>query len=163
LYKIVGLTPDVPYDDLREPSRAVFYVPFDEIDEQSAPRVVDFATFVIHSDAQNTVALADSLRQLIAQRHKGLRVSNITTHLPHPSHCRARRRYGVRLLCAHGAAALRDGTLGRAQLLRPPAAPRDRYPHGDLFDSGLHLAPCDSRCLHEHRAWRLRGRRAGIR
>jgi predicted permease len=79
--KIVGITPDVPYDDLREPSRAVFYVPFDEIDAKSAPSVVDFATFVIHTDAQNPLALADSLRQFIAQRHNGLRVSNITTQL----------------------------------------------------------------------------------
>src|SRR3984957_10921390 len=78
--KIVGVTPDVPYDDLREPSRAVFYVPFDEIDTKSAPRVIDFATFTIHT-AQNPLALADSLRQLIAQSHNGLRVSNITTQL----------------------------------------------------------------------------------
>jgi len=79
--KIVGVTPDAPYDDLREPSRAVFYVPFDEIDDKSGPSAVDFATFAIHTDAQNPVALADSLRQLIAQRHNGLRVSNITTQL----------------------------------------------------------------------------------
>jgi predicted permease len=81
--KIVGVTPDVPYDDLREPSRAVFYVPFTEIDvlnnNKSAPSVVDFATFTIHSNAQNPLALAGSLRQFIAQRHNGLRVSNITT------------------------------------------------------------------------------------
>jgi len=79
--KIVGITPDVPYDDLREPSRAVFYVPFAEIDAESAPSVVDFATFAIHTDAQNPLALADSLRQFIAQSHNGLRVSNITTQL----------------------------------------------------------------------------------
>jgi predicted permease len=79
--KIVGVTPDVPYDDLREPNRAVFYVPFTEIGNQSNPSAVDFATFVIHTGAQNPLALADSLRQLIAQRHNGLRVSNITTQL----------------------------------------------------------------------------------
>ena len=79
--KIVAVTPDVPYRDLREPSRAVFYVPFAEIDDKSAPGVVDFATFTIHTDARNPLALADSLRQLIAQRHNGLRVSNITTQL----------------------------------------------------------------------------------
>jgi predicted permease len=78
---IVAATPDVPYDDLREPSRPVFYAPFAEIDDKSAPRVLDFATFVIHSNAQNPLALADSLRQFIAQRHNGLRVSNITTQL----------------------------------------------------------------------------------
>jgi predicted permease len=79
--KIVGVTPDTPYDDLREPSRAVFYVPFAEIDAKSAPSVVDFATFAIHTNAQNPLALADSLRQLVAQRHNGLRVSNVTTQL----------------------------------------------------------------------------------
>ena len=80
LNKVVGVIPDVPYHDLREPSRAVFYVPFAEINDKSAPRVVDFATFTIHT-AQNPLALAGSFRQLIAQSHNGLRVSNITTQL----------------------------------------------------------------------------------
>ncbi len=79
--KIVGVTPDAPYHDLREPTRAVFYVPFDQIDNKSDPAAVGFATFAIHTDAQNPLALADSLRQLIAQRHNGLRVSNVTTQL----------------------------------------------------------------------------------
>ncbi len=79
LNKIVAVTPDVPYSDLREPNRPIFYVPFDEIDDKSAPKPVNFATFVIHTDPQNRLALADSLRQLIAQRHNGLRVSNVTT------------------------------------------------------------------------------------
>jgi len=79
--KIVGVTPDVPYDDLREPDRAVFYIPLNEIDDKSAPKAVDFAAFAIHTDARNPVALADSLRQFIAQRHNGIRVSNITTQL----------------------------------------------------------------------------------
>jgi len=79
--KIVGVTRDAPYDDLREPNRAVFYLPLDEIDDKSAPRVVDFATFVIRTDAPNALALADSLRQLIVHRHNGLRVSNVTTQL----------------------------------------------------------------------------------
>ncbi len=78
---IVAVTPDVPYSDLREPSRPVFYVPFAEIDNKSAPNGVDFASFTIHTGAQNPLALADSLRQLIARRHNGLRVSNITTQL----------------------------------------------------------------------------------
>ena len=81
LNKIVGVTRDVPYDDLREPTRAVFFIPFDEIDDKSAPRDVNFATFAVHTDAQSPLALADSLRQFIAQRHSGLRVSNVTTQL----------------------------------------------------------------------------------
>jgi predicted permease len=79
--KIIGVIPDVPYSDLREPNRPIFYVPFDEIDDKSAPKPVNFSTFVIHTDAQNPLALADSLRQLIAGRHNGLRVSNVTTQL----------------------------------------------------------------------------------
>jgi len=80
LNKVVGVIPDVPYHALREPSRAVFYVPFTEIDGKSAPRVVDFATFTIHT-AENPLVQADSLRQLIAQSHNGLRVSNVITQL----------------------------------------------------------------------------------
>ena len=78
---IVGVTPDVPYDDLRQPSRPVFYIPFDEVNDKSAPAAVDFATFAVHTNARNPLALANSLRQLIAQRRNGLRVSNITTQL----------------------------------------------------------------------------------
>ena len=81
LNKIVGVTRDIPDHDLREPNRAVFYVPFDPIDDKSAPEAVNFATFIIHTNAQNSLALADTLRQLIAQRHNGLRVSNVTTQL----------------------------------------------------------------------------------
>jgi predicted permease len=84
--KIVGVTPDIPYHDLREPNHATFYVPFVEVVDKSsssnpAPKPVDFATFVIHTDARNPLALASSLRQLITQRHNGLRVSNVTTQL----------------------------------------------------------------------------------
>jgi predicted permease len=83
--KIVGVTPDIPDHDLREPSRPVFYVPFDAVHvegaDQASPEAVGFATFVIHTDSQNPLALAGSLRQLIAQRHNGLRVSNVTTQL----------------------------------------------------------------------------------
>jgi predicted permease len=79
--KIVGVTRDVPDHDLREPNRAVFYVPINAIDDKFAPGAVNFATFVIHTEAKNPLALADSLRQLIAQRHNGLRVSNVTTQL----------------------------------------------------------------------------------
>jgi predicted permease len=80
-YQIVGVTPDVPDHNLREPNGAVFFIPFDEIDLKSAPSTVDFATFAIHTDAQNPLALANTLRQLIAQRHNGLQVSNVTTQL----------------------------------------------------------------------------------
>jgi putative ABC transport system permease protein len=81
LNKIIGVTRDTPYHDLREPNRPVFYVPYAEVDGKSVPQPVGFATFVIHTEAHNPLALAGSLRQLIAERHNGLRVSNITTQL----------------------------------------------------------------------------------
>jgi predicted permease len=81
LNKIVGVVPDVPDHDLREPTLPVFYVPINLIDDKSAPKAVEFATFAIHTEAKNPLALADSLRQLIAQRHNGLRVSNVTTQI----------------------------------------------------------------------------------
>jgi predicted permease len=79
--KIIGVTPDIPDHDLREADGAVFYVPFNQIDDKSIPSPASFATFVIHTEARNPLALADSLRQLIAHRHNGLRVSNVTTEL----------------------------------------------------------------------------------
>jgi predicted permease len=81
LNKIVGVTPDVPDHDLRESNGALFYVPFNAIDNKSDPAAVNFATFVIHTDSQNPLSLADSLRRLVAERHNGLRVSNVTTEL----------------------------------------------------------------------------------
>jgi len=76
--KIVGVTADVPYHDLREPNRPIFYVPLSGF-EAAAPSPVSFGTFVVHTDSQNPLALADTLRQAIAQRYNGLRVSNVTT------------------------------------------------------------------------------------
>jgi predicted permease len=79
--KIVGVTPDLPDHDLREPNGAVFYVPFSAIDDKSVPKPATFAMFVVHTSAENPLTMADSLRRLIAQRHNGLRVSNVTTQL----------------------------------------------------------------------------------
>ena len=81
LNKIVGVTADVPDHDLRQPSRAMFYVPISEIDDKSIPKNISFATFIIHTDAQNSLTLTNSVSQVIAQRHNGLRVSNVTTQL----------------------------------------------------------------------------------
>lgn len=79
--KIVGVIADVPYHSLREARRAVYYIPFNQIGDKSAPKAVGFATFTIHTDTQNPLVLGNSLRQVIAQRHNGLRVSNVTTEL----------------------------------------------------------------------------------
>ena len=81
LNKIVGVTADIPDHDLREPIRPVFYVPLNAVGDKSAPQPVDFATFVVHTSTQDPLVLAGTLRQLITERHNGLRVSNITTQL----------------------------------------------------------------------------------
>jgi len=79
--KIVGVTPDIPDHDLREQTGPVFYVPINALDPNSAPQKAGFATFIVHTGTENPLALAQTLRQLIAQRNNGLRVSNITTQL----------------------------------------------------------------------------------
>ncbi len=79
--KIVGVTRDVPDHDLREPNQAVFYVPFSEIDGKSAPALQGFATFTVHTEGANPLALAETLRKFVARRNNGLRVSNVTTQL----------------------------------------------------------------------------------
>ncbi len=80
-YKVVGVTHDAPYHDLREPTRAVFYIPANTVDNQAVATPVSFATFVIHTDSKDPLVAAESLRQLIARLHNGLRVSNSTTQL----------------------------------------------------------------------------------
>ncbi|WP_109487707.1 ADOP family duplicated permease [Occallatibacter savannae] len=79
--KIIGITPDIPDHDLHEPNRALFYVPLNVTDNKSAPEPIGFSTFVIHTEASNPLALADSLRQVIARQHNGIRVSNVATQL----------------------------------------------------------------------------------
>ncbi|HEY1903269.1 MAG TPA: ADOP family duplicated permease [Terracidiphilus sp.] len=125
-YKIVGVTPDVPYRELREPNRAVFYVPFAEIDYISAPETVDWATFTIHTEAKDPVVLANSLRQLIAQRHNGLRVSNITTQLDLVRDQTIRERLIAMLAAFFGAVALLLAGIGLYAVLNYSVLQRGR-------------------------------------
>ena len=125
--KIVGVTPDVPDHDLREPNRAVFYVPFNAIDDKTAaPTVANFATFAIHADAQNPLGLADSLRQLIAQRHNGLRVSNVTTQLDLVRDQTIRERLIAMLAAFFGAVALLLAGIGLYAVLNYSVIQRRR-------------------------------------
>ena len=126
LNKIVGVTADVPYHDLREPNRPIFYVPFNAIDDKSAPSAVGFATFVIHTDARNPLALADSLRQLIAQRHNGLRVSNVTTQLDLVRDQTIRERLIAMLAAFFGAVALLLAGIGLYAVLNYSVLQRRR-------------------------------------
>jgi ABC-type lipoprotein release transport system permease subunit len=57
----------------------VAYTPFHLVDESGLPRPISSGTFVIQTAAANPFALAGTLRQAVAQRHNGLRVSNVRT------------------------------------------------------------------------------------
>ena len=126
LNKIVGVTPDIPDHDLREPNRAVFYVPLNAVDDESTPEVVNFATFAIHTDAKNPLALAGSLRQLIAQRHNGLRVSNVTTQLDLVRDQTIRERLIATLAAFFGAVALLLAGIGLYAVLNYSVLQRRR-------------------------------------
>ncbi len=126
LNRIVGVTPDVPDHDLREPNLAVFYIPFAEIDSKSAPKAVDWATFTIHTNAENPLALANTLRQLIAQRHNGLRVSNITTQLDLVRDQTIRERLIAMLATFFGAVALLLAGIGLYAVLNYSVLQRRR-------------------------------------
>ena len=125
LNKIIGVTADVPDHDLREPNRAVFYVPLNAIDK-SAPEAISFATFVIHTEARNPLALADSLRQLIAERHNGLRVSNVTTQLDLIRDQTIRERMIATLAAFFGAVALLLAGIGLYAVLNYSVLQRRR-------------------------------------
>lgn len=124
--KIVGVTADVPYHDLREPSRPIFYVPFAEIDGKSSLKAVGFATFTIHTDARNPLALANSLRQFIAQRHNSLRVFNITTQLDLVRDQTVRERLLAMLAVFFGAVALLLAGIGLYAVLNYSVLQRRR-------------------------------------
>ena len=79
LYRIVALVPDTPYSNLRDPMLPVAYTPFHLVDENGLPRPISSGTFVVQTAAANPFALAGTLRQAVAQRHNGLRVSNVRT------------------------------------------------------------------------------------
>ncbi|HET7102816.1 MAG TPA: ABC transporter permease [Terracidiphilus sp.] len=114
---IVGVTPDVPDHDLREPNGAVYYVPFTAIDGKSAPEPVNFATFVIHTEARNPLILANALRKLIAHRRNGLRVSNVTTQLDLVRDQTVRERLIAMLAAFFGVVALLLAGIGLYALL----------------------------------------------
>jgi predicted permease len=129
-YKIVGVIPDTPYRELREPNRPIFYIPFNEnnveVGDHPDPAAMDFATFTIHTEAQNPRTLADTLRVVIAQRHNGLRVSNITTQLDLVHDQTIRERLLATLAAFFGAVALLLAGIGLYAVLNYSVLQRRR-------------------------------------
>jgi ABC-type antimicrobial peptide transport system permease subunit len=80
----------------------------------------------IHTKAQNPLALANSLRQLIAQRHDGLRVSNVTTQLDLFHDQTIRERLIARLAAFFAAVALLLAGIGLYAVLNYTVLQRRR-------------------------------------
>jgi predicted permease len=70
--QVVGLIPDVRYQDLREPITPTVYVPF-----QSRSRT----SFIVRTSSQNPLALSSLLRPEVRRARPEFRVTNIRTQL----------------------------------------------------------------------------------
>jgi putative ABC transport system permease protein len=80
--QIVGLIPDArSRSNLRIPIRPTAYVPFQSQDPSGALRPKSRGTYVVRTAAANPLALAPSLRKLVAEWRPGFRVNNVRTQL----------------------------------------------------------------------------------
>src|SRR5579862_1016631 len=78
-YRVVGLVPDVPYRNLREPTLPTAYVPFHGMDSNGTLRPVGNGTFIVRTSGSNPLMLAQFLRQEVGRARPGFRVSNVAT------------------------------------------------------------------------------------
>jgi predicted permease len=76
--RIVGLTRDARYEDMRVPIPATAYVPFRPLNG-GAERKYGRATFLVRTKAPDPMSLASMLRQEIPREQPQIRVANIVT------------------------------------------------------------------------------------
>jgi predicted permease len=76
-FKIVGLTPDVRYRNMREPLTPTAYIPF----RHPGPETVDKATFLVRTRVADPLQLGPLLRREIPRWRSEFRVSNIRTQI----------------------------------------------------------------------------------
>jgi predicted permease len=77
-FQIVGLVPDVLYQNVREPLTPTAYVPFSAISVTGAQRA---ATLVVRTASPDPLALASQLRSEITRARPEFRVSSLRTQL----------------------------------------------------------------------------------
>jgi predicted permease len=75
-FQIVGIVPDVLYQNVREPFTPTAFVPFQAISVTGAQRA---ATLVVRTTAQDPLALASQLRLEVPRARPEFRVSSIRT------------------------------------------------------------------------------------
>jgi len=76
---VVGVVRDAPYQNLREATLPVAYVPFQSLDSEGMAMPMREGNFVVRTSAANPMALASILRREVASARPGFRVSNIRT------------------------------------------------------------------------------------
>ncbi len=78
-FQIVGVVRDAVYQDLREKSRPVAYVPFLALGTDGAQQKIGEAIFLVRTSSANPLAMASTLRQEVPRARSEFRVSNIRT------------------------------------------------------------------------------------
>jgi predicted permease len=78
-FQIVGLVRNARYRDMRGPILPVAYIPFQAVDDKSAPRAKRWATFIVRTSGSNPLAMAATMRQEVSRARPDFRVTNIQT------------------------------------------------------------------------------------
>jgi putative ABC transport system permease protein len=79
LCQVIGVVPDAAYSNLHDPILPVAYVPFRQLDEKGAINPADGGTFLLRTAGINPLALAPTLRRLVARSNPAYRISNMQT------------------------------------------------------------------------------------
>lgn len=78
-YEVVGVAGDAIYRNIREPILPQVYRPFSTLAADGKLEPMGNATFLVRTVSANPLALAPTLRRVVARTSTGLRVSNIRT------------------------------------------------------------------------------------
>jgi len=112
LYRIVGVSRDARYRNMRDPILSVAYVPLRSLDRNNALVPMRDATLLIRTNRPNPLALAATLRTEIARAGNGLRVSNLRTQQEINERHTIRERLLARLAIFFAAVALLLAAIG---------------------------------------------------
>jgi putative ABC transport system permease protein len=77
--QVIGVVADAPYRRVREAILPVAFVPFRQVDGKGVMGSQYGRTFVVRTNVDHPMALAEELRRKVAQANAGFRVSDIDT------------------------------------------------------------------------------------